>query len=137
MTDEKFFEELFSNYNPTMKSDDVFMDTLSKKLAAIEFVKQYYEEEMRRCKMFMLVSLVCGIIIGVGFGMWIVSLPDNVPLFTFGIQSEVLLFVERNSKIFSIVFLSVILCYLYYFLYGIYQSFTHNYDYALKYSKQQ
>jgi hypothetical protein len=120
MTEDKLFEDLFSKYKPEMNSDDEFMAALSKKLAAVEFVKQYYEKEVRLYRRFVVVAAMCGVVIGMIFYHWLLSLPDNVPLFSFGIQTQLFVFIEQNSKYLMLVLFSIFMVVMYILIFNIY-----------------
>lgn len=55
---------LFGSYEPKMESGDVFMAKLERRLAAVEYVKQMQEAQLRKYKRAVLLAFVVGIVIG-------------------------------------------------------------------------
>ncbi len=98
MNKDKALEELFLAQKPHFDDNDAFMASLTKRLDAVEFVKQHQEATIRRYKMTMVVAFVAGII-GGAVGMTILlSAPANVPLFTFRTQIFLLQWFSENSR---------------------------------------
>jgi hypothetical protein len=86
MNKDKALEELFLAQKPHFDDNDAFMASLTKRLDAVEYIKQYQEATLRRYKMAMVVAFVAGIIGGAVGMVFLLSTPANVPLFTFRIQ---------------------------------------------------
>lgn len=63
MKDTKI-EDLFANYQPDLGDSDAYMDNLSKKLATVEYIKQYHDEQARRSRRMMVAMFVSGIVTG-------------------------------------------------------------------------
>ncbi|MCR4964132.1 MAG: hypothetical protein K6A41_00585 [Bacteroidales bacterium] len=61
---ETKIEELFANYQPDLGDSNAYMDNLSKKLAAVEYIKQYHDEEVRRSRRTMVAMFVSGTVTG-------------------------------------------------------------------------
>ena len=93
MTKDKALEELFLAQKPKFDDNTDFMAKLTRRLDAVEYVKQQQEATIRRYKMAMIVAFVVGIISGA------VTTPANVPLFTFSVQNAWLLWLTENSRI--------------------------------------
>ena len=56
MIKDKALEELFLTQKPHFDDHDVFMADLTKRLDAVEFIRQYQEAAIRRYKMAMVVA---------------------------------------------------------------------------------
>lgn len=98
MTKDKALEELFLAQKPQFTDNADFMAALTKRLDAVEFIKQHQEATIRRYKMVMLAAFVVGIISGSLAIALVLSSPAE-PLFTFSIQSAFLLWVAENSRL--------------------------------------
>lgn len=108
MTKDKALEELFLAQKPQFDDSDAFMASLTKRLDAVEFIKQYQEATIRRYKMAMLVAFVAGIISG-GVGIaFVLSMPSDTPLFTFHAQAAILLWLSENSRLIAAALLSLL-----------------------------
>ncbi|MBR5053099.1 MAG: hypothetical protein IKW91_07735, partial [Bacteroidaceae bacterium] len=81
MTKDKALEELFQAQKPHFDDSAEFMEKLTKRLDAVEFVKQYQERTLRRYKMAMVAVFIVGIISGGISTWWLLSTPANEPLF--------------------------------------------------------
>ena len=99
MTKDKALEELFLAQKPQFTDNADFMAALTKRLDAVEFIKQHQEATIRRYKMVMVAAFVVGIISGALAIALVLSSPAE-PLFTFSIQSTFLLWVAENSRLF-------------------------------------
>ena len=98
MTKDKALEELFLAQKPQFTDNADFMAALTKRLDAVEFIKQHQEATIRRYKMVMVAAFVVGIISGALAIALVLSSPAE-PLFTFSIQSAFLLWVAENSRL--------------------------------------
>ena len=98
MTKDKALEELFLTQKPPFDDHDTFMANLTKRLDAIEFIRQHQEATIRRYKMAMIATFVVGIISGAIMMVFILSTPADVPLFTFRVQTSFLLWFTENSR---------------------------------------
>ena len=95
---DKALEELFLAQKPQFTDNADFMAALTKRLDAVEFIKQHQEATIRRYKMVMVAAFVVGIISGSLAIAFVLSSPAE-PLFTFSIQSAFLLWVAENSRL--------------------------------------
>ncbi|MBQ1760030.1 MAG: hypothetical protein IIZ94_10145, partial [Prevotella sp.] len=77
---------------------DSFMANLTKRLDAVEFIRQHQEATIRRYKMAMVAAFVVGTISGAATMFFILSTPTDVPLFTFHMQTSFLLWFAENSR---------------------------------------
>ena len=64
MTKDKALEELFLAQKPHFSDKADFMASLTKRLDAVEYLKQHQEATIRRYKMMMVIAFVVGIICG-------------------------------------------------------------------------
>ena len=106
MTKDKALEDLFLAAKPTFDDNEQFMTTLTRRLDAVEFLKQHEEATLRRYKLCMIATFVLGIVLGGGATALILSQPVDVPLIKFEVESGVLLLIEQYSRTLSIVILS-------------------------------
>jgi hypothetical protein len=74
------------------------MASLNKRLDAVEYVKQHQEATIRRYKWAMVAAFVVGIISGAITITFVLSMPAEVPLFTFNAQSAVLIWLSEHSR---------------------------------------
>ena len=116
MNKDKTLEELFLAHKPHFDDSDAFMASLTKRLDAVEYIKQHQEATIRRYKMAMLAALVVGIISGAITMALILSTPLDVPLFSFfGEKSDnhivagLLLWLSENSRLMTAALLSVLI----------------------------
>ena len=98
MNKDKALEELFLAPKPHFDDNEAFMASLNERLDAVEYVKQHQEAAIRRYKLIMVVAFVVGIISGAVTMAFVLSLPAEVPLFTFNAQSAVLIWLSEHSK---------------------------------------
>lgn len=99
MTKDKALEELFLAQKPQFDDNAAFMARLNRRLDAVEFVKQHQEAVIRRYRMAMVVTFVVGLVCGGVSVMWLLSSPLNVPLFTFSVQIDWLMWLADNSRL--------------------------------------
>ncbi len=99
MTKDKALEELFLAQKPQFDDNAAFMARLNRRLDAVEFVKQHQEAVIRRYRMAMVVTFVVGLVCGGVSVMWLLSSPLNVPLFTFSVQIDWLMWLAENSRL--------------------------------------
>ena len=109
MTKDKALEELFLAQKPHFSDHADFMAALTKRMDAVEYLKQHQEATIRRYKILMVVAFVVGIVSGgVAIG-YVLSTPADVPLFTFQVQTGILLWLSENSRILAATSLSLLL----------------------------
>ena len=109
MTKDKALEELFLAQKPHFSDNDAFMTALTKRLDAVEYVKQHQEATIRRYKLMMVAAFVVGIISGSITIAWVLSTPTNVPLFTFHVQTGILMWLAENSRLIATTLLSLLM----------------------------
>lgn len=99
MEKDKTLEQLFLAQTPKFNDKAEFMARLTKRLDAVEYIRQYQEVTLRRYKMAMVVAFVVGILSGAATIGFLLSTPADVPLFTFQVQTGFLLWLAQNSRI--------------------------------------
>ena len=116
MNKDKALEELFLAQKPHFEDSDAFMASLTRRLDAVEYIKQHQEATIRRYKMAMVLALVAGIISGAITMAFILSTPIDVPLFSFyGSKSDnrivagLLLWLSENSRLMTAALLSLMM----------------------------
>ena len=109
MIKDKALEELFLAQKPKFDDKADFMASLTKRLDAVEYVKQHQEATIRRYKMAIAAAFVVGIISGAISIAFLLSTPANVPLFTFNVQAGWLLWFTDNSRIIAATALALIM----------------------------
>ncbi len=109
MNKDKALEELFLAQKPHFDDSDAFMASLSKRLDAVEYIKQHQEAAIRRYKMAVVVAFMAGIISGIIAMTYILSAPMDVPVFTFKNQFVLLQWLSENSRFITAVALSLLM----------------------------
>ena len=109
MTRDKELEELFLQQKPVFDDHDVFMASVTKRLDAVEYIKQHQEATIRRYKMAMVAAFVVGIISGAVTIMYILSSPVDVPLFDFHVKTGFFLWLAQNSRIITATALALLM----------------------------
>ena len=99
MEKDKKLEELFLAQKPTFDDKADFMATVTRRLDAVEFVRQHQEATIRRYKMAMVIAFAVGVVSGAITLAFVLSLPAGIPLFTFHVQSGILLWLADNSRV--------------------------------------
>ena len=106
---DKALEELFLAQKPHFSDNADFMAALTKRLDAVEYIKQRQEATIRRYKMLMVAAFVVGIISGATAIAYVLSMPADVPLFTFKVQTDILLWLAEKSRLIAATGLSLLL----------------------------
>ena len=109
MMKDKALEELFLAQKPLFTDNADFMAALTKRLDAVEYLKQHQKATIRRYKMMMVIAFMVGIISGAVAITYVLSMPADVPLFTFQIQTGFLLWLAENSRIIAATGLSLLM----------------------------
>ena len=109
MTKDKALEELFLAQKPHFSDNAEFMAALTKRMDAVEYLKQHQEATIRRYKMLMVATFVVGIVSGAVSIAYVLSTPTDVPLFTFQVQTGILFWLSENSRILAVTGLSLLL----------------------------
>ena len=109
MVKDKKLEELFLAQKPTFDDKAQFMAQLTRRLDAVEFVRQHQETTLRRYKLAMVAAFVVGIISGAVTMAFVLSTPIDVPLFTFSIESSILLWIAEHSRVIATTALALLM----------------------------
>ncbi len=109
MNKDKALEELFLAQKPHFDDKTDFMASLTRRLDAVEYVRQHQEATIRRYKMAMIAAFVIGIISGAVTLAFILSTPADIPLFTIHVQSSILLWFVENSRSISVTILALMI----------------------------
>ena len=109
MKKDKALEDLFLAQKPQFDDSDAFMASLTRRLDAVEYLKQYQEATIRRYKWAMVATFVIGIISGAVGITFLFAAPANVPLFTFHMHSVILQWLSENSRMIVAIVLSLLM----------------------------
>ena len=99
MTKDKTLEDIFLAQKPKFDDKADFIAQLTKRLDAVEYVKQHQEATIRNYKKAMVAAFIVGIISGAVTIAFLLSTPANVPLFTFNQQGKWLIWLAENSRL--------------------------------------
>ena len=99
MSKDKALEELFLAQKPHFDDNADFMAALTRRLDAVEYVRQHQEATIRRYKMAMVAAFVIGVVSGAITLAFVLSMPADMPLFTVHVQSGILLWLAENSRV--------------------------------------
>ena len=109
MVKDKKLEDLFLSQKPTFNDKAQFMEHLTRRLDAVEYVRQHQEATLRRYKLAMVAAFVVGIVSGAVTMAFVLSMPDDVPLFTFSVESSILLWIAENSRLIATTILALLM----------------------------
>ncbi len=108
MNKDKALEELFLANKPQFDDKEAFMASLTKRLDAVEYIKQHQEATIRRYKMAMVVAFIAGLIVGGIAIAYILSTPMDVPVFSFKTQFALLQWLIDNSRLITVTAISLL-----------------------------
>ena len=109
MIKDKVLEDLFLAQKPHFDDQDAFMDDLTKRLDAVEYIRQHQEASIRRYRIAMMAAFVIGIISGAITMVFILSSPTDEPLSTFRNQTGFLLWFVENSRSLAVTILTLVM----------------------------
>ena len=109
MMKDKALEELFLSQRPQFDDKDEFMARLTRKLDAVEYLRQYEEATLRRYKYAMVAVFVMGLIAGGALLAFVTSVPMDTPLIDLNVSSGILLTTIHYSRTIATVVLSLVL----------------------------
>ena len=109
MTKDKALEEIFLAQTPHFDDNAEFMERLTQRLDAVEFIKQHQEATIRRYKTAIVVAFVVGIISAAVTIAFVLSVPADVPLFTFSVKSGLLMWIAQNSRVITATALALLM----------------------------
>ena len=118
MNKDKELEELFLAQKPHFDDNEAFMASLNKRLDAVEYVKQHQEATIRRYKWAMVAAFVMGIISGAITIAFVLSMPAEIPLFSFSARSAVLVWLSEHSRIIVTTALSLFMGFAVFSIFG-------------------
>jgi hypothetical protein len=109
MNKDKALEEFFLANKPHFNDSDAFMASLTKRLDAVEYIKQHQEVAIRRYKMTVVIAFLAGIVSGIIAMTYILSTPMDVPVFTFKNQYFLLQWLSENSRFITATAISLLM----------------------------
>lgn len=109
MNKDKALEELFLAQKPHFDDNAEFMAALTRRLDTVEYIRQHQEAAIRRYKMAMVAAFVIGVISGAVTMVFVLSMPADTPLFTFHVQSDILLWLADKSRALSAAVLALLI----------------------------
>lgn len=98
---------LFGGYKPDMECEDMFMAKLERRLAAVEYVKQMQEAQLRRYKWAALVAFVIGIVMGGGLIAVVLSMPADAFRLSLDIPAGGMMLVPGHLRLLLLTVLSL------------------------------
>ena len=108
MNKDKALEDIFLAQKPHFDDNEAFMASLNKRLDAVEYIKQHQAATIRRYKLALVAAFVVGIISGVVTIIYMLSMPAEVPLFTFQVETGILSWLAENSRLLTATALSLL-----------------------------
>lgn len=111
MNDDRRLQELFDSFNPALADSELFKQRLERKLAIIDEIRQAQTTRIHRYRMAVVAAFVAGIVIGSGLLVFILAIPSDTPLFTFGINFYPLQFIEQNSRMICVLLTSLMIAF--------------------------
>lgn len=109
MEKDKAIEDLFLAQKPHFDDSAEFMQKLTKRLEAVEFIKQYQERTIRRYRIVIAVAFVVGIVSGTASTIWLLSSPIEVPSVNIQTQKTFLLWFIQNSRLLAAAFFPMLM----------------------------
>ena len=110
MNKDKALEELFLAHKPHFYDSDEFMASLTKRLDAVEYIKQHQEATLRRYKTAMVVAFLAGLVVGGIAIAYLLATPTNAPLFNFDTHNIfVLEWLCGNSRLITVSAISLLM----------------------------
>ena len=109
MEKDKQLEELFLARQPHFDDHADFMAAVTRRLDAVEYVRQHQEATLRRYKLAMIAAFVVGIFSGAITMALVLSTPSDTPLFTFDVQTGFLLWMVENSRLIAATALALLM----------------------------
>lgn len=99
-------ENLFKGFNPTMSSEQAFMNKLNRKLEAVEYIKQMQDQQAKRQRYTMLVAIILCTIISTA----VIALMQSESLvlsgISFSLRAVPYMLSSENLRAISIIILS-------------------------------
>ena len=102
MDEDKYLKDLLTDYQPKLTDDAAFMQRLHRQMALIDEVKAYQREEKRKNKLFSIIMLAIGIVLGTIVTIASFTLPDLTESLKQGSNSEFIIALLNNIKYISL-----------------------------------
>ena len=103
-------EDLFLAQKPHFDDSDAFMASLTKRLDAVEYIKQHQEATIRRYKTAVVTAFLSGLIVGGLAIVYLLKSPTDVPLFNFETHNIfVLEWLCGNSRMVAVAAVSLLM----------------------------
>lgn len=96
MEDDKL-KSLFSNFEPALSSDFLFMNKLQRNLNSVELIKQHTAEVRSRSRKAVAIAAIVGFIVGFLFSLSLPYLTDAVSNWQLTLPSESVMNVFANN----------------------------------------
>ena len=109
MKEDTTLEQLFAGFQPPMGDKDAYMKKLTRKLAAIEYVKQYNEARIRKYKRVVVWAFLLGGVLGILLVILAMLIPAGVPTVTCNMQLGILYYLTHHYQLVLLVIASVLL----------------------------
>ena len=110
MNKDKALEDIFLAQRPHFDDSDDFMASLTKRLDAVEYIRQHQEATIRRYKMAMVVAFLAGLVVGGIAIAYLLTSPANAPLFNFDTHNIfVLEWLCGNSRMVTVSAISLLM----------------------------
>lgn len=102
-------QTLFQDFRPDLSSNRLFMEKLSRKLDAVEYIKQVQDRQIRRYKYAVLVAFLAGGICCAVLMAFLYVMPEQTPLWNFDSEMKFLVFLKEHSRIFALSFTALLM----------------------------
>ena len=98
---------LFGGYKPDMECEDMFMAKLERRLAAVEYVKQMQEAQLRKYKWAVLLAFVVGIVMGGSLIGVVLAMPVDAFSVSLDIPAGGMMLVPEHLRLLLLTVLSL------------------------------
>ncbi len=102
---------LFDGFKPELSGERDFMCELTKRLDAVEYIKQQQEKQLRYYRYAVVAALVLGLACGAILFAFVLSMSAVGPLFTFDTTIMPLIFLQDHSRILALVLIAALMTY--------------------------
>ena len=116
MINDKGFDELFADFHPQMNDGKAFVESVSRKLEAIDMVKQYQQAQISKYRKRVILAFATGAVVGIFMMVMAAFLPSPMDLFVISVKSDMIRMLIENMK-----YVVMLICgfLLFYGIYGI------------------